>query len=549
MAPVQAWRNLPATVGLVVGLFMACYPMILSAGDAVPGDSGDARLVNYLLEHTYLWLKQEPLHSGLWSLPIFYPEPNTGAYSDVLLGAGPLYWCWRLLGLGPDTAFQLWLIAVIVLNYVCAYMFLRRCLRLGPLAGAFGAFLFAFASPRLAQLCHAQLQAQFWSVLCCYALWRVFQAAGGSESKPPSRLRPRAWIWLFFLSTVGQIYTSYYLGWFLALGLTVAAGWGLATSRGRAHLIAIVRLYPGTLLLGSVMAAVPLADMAHHYLEAARRTGWANRDAVMQGIPAFGDWLSRGPGTLLQYPDIPGDVAMPERTVEHALGLGLVTTVVAALGLYQARRRETARLLLLASFTIFLVVTAWGPERSLWQAVYPCVPGGAAIRALGRVVLLLLLPAAVGAAYWVQKQRRLALVLPLIGLCVLEQARVVPTYSKGEHRQAVARVAAQIVPGCRAFYLVPTEPGPGSAIACQLDAMWAGLEASVPTVNGYSGRFPPGWHRLLGTEPVASAVRAGALRAWLARNGVPAATMLVIDSRLGDYGSPESSGTAAATSR
>jgi hypothetical protein len=27
----------------------------------------------------------------------------------------------------------------------------------------------------------------------------------------------------------------------------------------------------------------------------------------------------------------------------------------------------------------------------------------------------------------------------------------------------------------------------------QLAAMWAGLEANVPVVNGYSGRYPPGY--------------------------------------------------------
>src|SRR5690242_4521261 len=80
------------------GMLLAFYPVLFSGFARVSGDLGDSRLLNYLLEHDYRWLLRQPAHRDLWSPPFFYPEANVGAYSDILLSAGPCYWPWRLLG-------------------------------------------------------------------------------------------------------------------------------------------------------------------------------------------------------------------------------------------------------------------------------------------------------------------------------------------------------------------------------------------------------------------------------------------------------------------
>src|SRR5262249_28767940 len=149
------------------------YPVLFSGFERVPGDPADARLVNYLLEHTWHWLRRDPPHRDLWGPPFFYPEPNVGAYSDVLLSAGPCYWPWRALGLPPETTFHLCFLLLASLNYWSFYLFQTRCLRFPPAAAGLGAFLFAFASPRLVQVSHLQLHAHFYTVLCLYAAFRL----------------------------------------------------------------------------------------------------------------------------------------------------------------------------------------------------------------------------------------------------------------------------------------------------------------------------------------------------------------------------------------
>src|SRR5271156_2661000 len=92
----------------VLGIIIAHHPMILSGFRRIQTDLADSRFIHYLLEHGYRWALREPVHRDFWSPPFFYPEPNAAAYSDALLGVGPVYWLWRALGASPDPAFALW---------------------------------------------------------------------------------------------------------------------------------------------------------------------------------------------------------------------------------------------------------------------------------------------------------------------------------------------------------------------------------------------------------------------------------------------------------
>src|SRR5262249_46817232 len=126
------------------------------------------------------------------------------------------------------------------------------------------------------------------------------------------------------------------------------------------------------------------------------------------------------------------------------------------------------------------------------------------------------------------RRPRLALVIVL--LCVLEQVRPPGAYDRAAHRRDVLELAAVIPTDCQAFLVVPVRPLPSDkdVLELQVDALWASLETGVPTINGYSGRVPPGWefddlsgesnvedhlkrwlgpHRLAIVQPASGAVR------------------------------------------
>ena len=85
--PAPARRFLPYLIFLAVGLWFAFYPTLLSGFRRMEIDTGDTRVVNYLLEYSYRWIQSLlALHPiSLWDPPFFFPTRNVGAYSEVVL--------------------------------------------------------------------------------------------------------------------------------------------------------------------------------------------------------------------------------------------------------------------------------------------------------------------------------------------------------------------------------------------------------------------------------------------------------------------------------
>jgi hypothetical protein len=472
-------------LGGAAALLLAFHPMLFSGLTQIPGDLGDARLINYLLEHSWRWLLREPLHRDIWSPPVFYPATNTAAYSDLLLSAAPFYWCWRVIGFPPATAFSCWLLTVSSLNYLTMYVFLARGLRLRSLAAALGALLFTAGNFRAAELLHPQLYVHFYTVVAVYALVRFFETAAGSTS---SRLSPGAWYGVFCLDCVLQIYASFYLGWFLVLGLLVAAVVACSRTSTRQALFRALRQQRWALTGWTAVAALLTAPLAWHYLLAARDVGMRDWGGVTAGLPLPQSWFLIAPGNWL-YDRIPWLIG---RDNEPSLGVGLLTTFLATWGLWQARKKPAVFFLLWTAVGMILLATRLGPI-TFWFVVYLGVPGGAAVRAAYRIGLMVLFAAAVGAACFIHERKRVGAAAVLALLCLLEQGRTPPTFSKDESRRRIQQTAARVPPGCRAFLYTP-RGDPDNLVevaAAHLDAMGAELETGVPTINGYSGNFPP----------------------------------------------------------
>src|SRR5262249_61731852 len=140
-------------VGLyLTGMLLTFYAVFFSGFGRISGDRGDARLVNYLLEHGYRWLQRERHHEDLWSPPFFYPEPNVGAYSDILLTVGPFYWPWRGLGAAPGVRFPLCFMRLASPHYLARFLFAARFFRLSPPIPGVPASPFPPSPPRLLPL-------------------------------------------------------------------------------------------------------------------------------------------------------------------------------------------------------------------------------------------------------------------------------------------------------------------------------------------------------------------------------------------------------------
>ncbi len=326
------------------GMVMTFYPTLFSGFARIQNDSGDTRHLNYVLEHGYRWLARAPIDRDLWSPPIFYPEPNTAAYTELLLGVVPFYVPWRLMRFDPDTAFQLWMLAISVLNFAAMYWFLRRGFAFSVLASSFGSFLFAFGSPRINQLNHQFLLPQFFTVLALYFAGEVFRL----HRAAPDDRRCGPCVIAFFASVAAQIYASYYHGWFLSFALAIAFLGALAIASVRREVLSVLRAHAAAIAIGLALCAAVLAPLALHHLAAAKAVGFRPFWQAEGLLPRFQSWFYMGAENWLYGWTAKHDpfIYLPMEW-EQRLGLGVLTTVVVVWSLFRERHRPAIRIMIL----------------------------------------------------------------------------------------------------------------------------------------------------------------------------------------------------------
>lgn len=450
----------------------------------------------YILEHGYRWLTGDPKHAQFWNPNFFYPKTNVGAYTDILVGAAPFYGFWRLLGAPADTAFQFWMLTVVSLNFLAAYLWLRRGLKplvnFVPLPCSAGAFLFAYGSARIVQTGHQQLLPHFYTIIALYALTRLF----GPQPQRGSTLRPSGWVLVFFASLTLQLYAGFYLGWFLLTGLEIGAIWALIFPEPRKRLLQLIRGHWGIIAASVATSAAILAPMVLHYLEAGREVGYRRFDQEISMVPRLQSWFYLGPGSWIYFWQDQLNLFrnLPMKH-EHQIGMGLLTTAIAVAGLFSFWKNRWVPFIALCATTLFVMVTFFPGEFTPWRYLHPFIPAAKAIRALSRVGLLMLIPAALGVALFLQKRKAVWTAVPVAFLCAVEQGQTTAHYDKLKTRAQIESIVQQIGPNCESFYLSPMlTPGQGTPEwKFQVDAMWAQMQSGIPTVNGYSGNFPPGW--------------------------------------------------------
>jgi hypothetical protein len=479
LSPVLLWL-------IAISLFF--HPTFLSGFRSVQGDLGDSRLVNFTLEHSYRWLNGMPLAEDLWSPPLYYPTLNAATYTDPMLGVAPLYWPWRWLGCHPHTAYQCWMLICWSLNFFCFYLLLRKGFRTSPVAASAGAFLFAFASPRLANVVHQQLVVQFYLVVALLAAIAALRA----DRRERTQDRAGLWIGAFCASLVLQLYTAFYPFFFFLLGLMAALAVAMFTRNGRSTLRRFARHHVGPLTV-SVLAALGAAlPLLMRYYSTAEEVGL--RSYNLDRLPHTLSWFLMG-GSNWLYGWIHAFPSMAwAQLSRHHNGVGAVTTTLALFGLWHVRRNRVVQLILAALAGLFLLTLRMPGDWSLWEFVRSTVPGAAGIRAVSRVAMMLLFPAAIGLAVFFDRlvgRRRFLIAGALFGLVVAEQIHQPLIFDKELAERRVAAIAGEVPRDARAFLLVNT----GRRVDQYVhdDAAWVSIASGIPTINGRYGNRPRGW--------------------------------------------------------
>lgn len=505
-------RFLPLGIAFLLGFWLVVVRPLGPHLSQLPGDLGDGRFNNYVLEHFYRWISG--LEPDFWNAPFFAPYPDTIAFSDNLLGSAPLYALVRGLGLDRESAFQGWYLLSYVLNYAAAAFVLTR-MKFKPWSAALGAFFFTFGLPVLAQENHAQLAYRFGIPLACYSLWKFFQ-------QPRLKALAGAAFW-----TVWQLYLSIYLG--ILLGMLLAAMlvlllffypaqrrwgvfWSLPDRLREAWHAAKIRERIGAPVLGAASAMTAVLLM-QPYFHATRIYGFFRGwDEVALTLPHWQSYLLADNSLIWQWVTKQGSFLEAYMTDfplrhEHQLFPGFALLILLFAGLFLWRRVEPAHrrtaLAALAAVAVLMIVTFLWDDFSLYRYVWK-LPGMKSLRSVTRVQLVLMFPLSVYMAavlnalekrpFFSMRWGNAALIF-IAALLIGESALYThSTVSKVDAQARLADLRAQLpasVPDDPVLMLVsdPSEP----AYMSELDGMLLAQDLGWKTMNGYSGNIPEGF--------------------------------------------------------
>ena len=497
-------------------LLLAHHTLVASGLRRVPGDPGDVRFVHYCIEHTWAWLTGHPLHRRFWDLPFFFPAPDTGAYSDVLLGVAPPYWLFRALGADPEGAYAGWLLVSTALNAAAATWLLRGALGVRWLAAATGGVLVAAGAPRIHLLNHPQLICTYWLLAAVGLLVVALRAPGTWRARA-------AWL-LAGCAAAAEAWSSYYLWWFLALALAIALAVGLLLKATRPGVLEALRRDWAAIAVAAGLSLLMVLPLLQGWWSVAHAVGL--RDARDVFLARGQSWLNIGPDSWWYGALVRRLTGLRYQTNEQQYGVGLLTLAAVAFGFWRARHRGgvvvSASPRCSSCFWRRRSGTGARPRRGTWCTRWS--PGRGGFRAVPRVGLVVLVAWAAGLALAVdalaRSRGRVAAALAV--LCLLEQGVAYVHFVPALDRERVDRIAREVPAGCPAFVYTPPPDGwpPWHA---QIDALWVADVARVPTLNGYSGNSPPGW----GLEdcfvrgPADRARLDAAVAAWVRRWGLP----------------------------
>lgn len=499
-------RGWPVAAFFALGALSCCWGLRWLT--AMPGDLGDTRFNGIILEHVHRWTVGE--NAMLWSPAFFYPYENVLAFSDNHFGTAWIYTIFRLLGLERESALVHWFLAGTTLNFAAAYWVVRR-LGFTVLSAAAGAFVFTFALPVLAQDGHVQLVYRFAIPLAFLASWRFWHS------------RRVFHLGLMLTALCAQFFCSIYHGVFLAYLLcaclvaqSLGTRLGVLAPRGDSGPpVSAARTWAVAAM--AALLTVLLALMLLKYRAVAQDYGFARDYAAIKAmLPRFSSYLLADGSRLSAW--VGGWVTGIPMRHEHQLfpGLGVLFFALAGIrGIWS--RRGTADLVKLSAFALALLfcftlmIDALSPSNSIYR-LFAGLPGVNSLRAVSRIILVMLFPVALltangvetvlekcaPRAAWAQFALCCAIALVLGAETLAYRSLSVPIAAVQERRSQLRALVPQPLPDDAILFLTP--PAPGLDGQTEIDGMALAQELRRPTLNGYSGNGPRGYDSLAPCE-------------------------------------------------
>lgn len=484
----------------------------------LPGDLGDSRFINYLLEHNYQWLTGNA--DSFWDAGFMYPYKNTIAISDNMLGTGPIYALWRMVGFAQETAFQFWWLTICALNYWGTYFVIKKWFNRTDLAIVV-AYVFAFTIYNMYQLNYMQMTIRFMIPFTIYAAMRLVDT--GSVK------------YLFYvaLGFLVQLFSVIYTGFFLiyfTVGFVLI--YALVTKQFTfiTNLLSKKNRQPSLgIFFGSVFI---LLVLMLPYLHTGKELGFKLFDEVKWNLPVWN-------GLFLPHPSSTPwsfmfKMVIPENTVwwlqsVFAGGLPLLLTIsIPFLWVYwKVKKVKVSALMLTLSIVIFgitLLFIRLDNGLTFYMFIFK-LPGMNSMRVMNRFMHVQLFFILIFLILFF-KNKSTTWVMALFVLLFIDNSfnpELVRRTPKSEIIQRRTELIEQVnslkQPHHKSFVVInPTDEN----YTTHIDAMMASLYCDLPTINGYTSNCPGDFGVFF------TSVNQEGFEHWIKVSNIPLSEVLVI---------------------
>lgn len=457
------------------------YPLPLHLTNAVE-DWQDALLNVWITAWEGHQLLVDPLH--LFDANIFFPYPDTLAYSELLMGNALLALPLTVVSGNPVLGYNLALLLSFVLTGFGTYLLVRKLTRSHG-AGIVAGIVFAFCSYRMTNLAQVQLLTTQWMPLALLSLLQLMH-----------HRRPRHVI-SFVVFFCIQALSCFYYGFLLALAACGFVVWLWGTRPSTRHRGTALHL-----LIAACCITALVLPFSIPYFRVNRELGF---ERTLEDSEPFSASLRQytlvPPQSVIHGRWLPSDeTPMPGGYPVDALFPGLVACALGLWGLFRSRSRTRwfFLLLLLAAVCFSFgprLYTASGQPSGLgvtlpYAWLYTLVPGAKALRAPVRFDALVMLALAVLAGYGVASLRGRTWKSILAALVVVESlvwpaARVEPVPLASEIPPVYRWLADQSPVPVLELPMVFVTTGP------PLEYQYMSIYHWHPSPDGFSGFFPP----------------------------------------------------------
>jgi len=508
------------------------YPLFILGTDLsyLPGDYGDARFINYVLEHGYQYIIGN--RDSFYNAPFFYPASNVIAYSDNMIGNLPIYAIFRFLNFSREESLQLWWLALFALNYfisfLCFYKYSNNIF-----ASVVVSYLFTFGIINLSQLNYLQINAKFMLpvIFVSYLLWLI-----------KADLKYFYW---FAAAVFVQLILGIYYTTFVVLFISVITLVYILLNRTFTPFKQLFNIKKNKtpLILITIIAALSILYMLP-YIEVAKEGGVKKYANVENLVPKFQSLISAHPATIWRHVIGFGDRYFPDSFWLHQYCPGIFPFIVLLSILVLIIIRSKFILswemkITLFSFLILLLISVrWNDHFSPLQLFYKIKLMGA-ITFVSRILLVLdvifLLMALNLISRMLQSEKKyvnfgifsVLLVAVILdnyfddsNLVRIEKQKVIARYQKLDEvipkedlkrKKIMAIVQENVNKPDRSF---------------MLDAMMYSQSHNISCVNGYSSGAPTNMHFFI-SNPARKQ-----LKNWCSSRGVDTSVVIIVDAPL-----------------